>query len=90
MRSRSLAVNYLPKARESFTHVLSRATFHGGMVGEMLRQVEEHMSAPSPAIALEPRLSSRVDVVHIVSVAAGYVGLASGLGAAALIVGWWL
>jgi len=83
-------VNYLPKARERVTLAPSRAALHGGMVGEMLRQIEEHMFVPSAAIALEPRLSSRVDVIHIASVVAGYVGLACGFGTVALIVSWWL
>jgi len=90
MRSQSLAVNYLPKARENVTLALSRATLHGGMVGEMLRQIDEHMSAPSPVIAVEPRLAPRVDMLHIVSIMAGYVGLVCGFGTAALIVGWWI
>jgi hypothetical protein len=83
-------VNYAPEARESVLIPTSRVAFHGGLVGEMLKQIEEHMTASSPAIVLEPAPSSRVDAIHILSVAAGYVGLACGFGAVALVVSWLL
>lgn len=88
MRSQSLAVNYLPEVRESARRPALRTARHGGLVGEMLKQIEEHMADPSAAIALEPTLSSRVDAIHILSVTAGYAGLAFAFGAAALVAAW--
>jgi len=88
MRSQSLAVNYAPEPREGFGAAATRLATRGGLVGEMLKQIEEHMTVPAPAIGLEAALAQRVDHVHILSVVAGYVGLACGFGAAAFIVSW--
>ena len=90
MRSQSLAANYLPESRESVTRQPLRVARHGGMVGEMLKQIEDHMADPSAAIVFGPTLSPRVDAVHFLSVAAGYVGLAFAFGTAAIIVNWLL
>jgi hypothetical protein len=39
-------------------------------------------------MALEPALPTRVDWVHLVSVAGGYIGLACGFGVAGLLISW--
>jgi len=88
MRSQSLAVNYAPEAREGFGTAATRLATRGGLVGEMLKQIEEHMTAPAPAIGIEAALVQRVDPIHILSMIAGYVGLACGFGAAVFVVSW--
>jgi len=85
MRSQSLAVKFAPAAAENFDPSPARAALYGGLVGEMLKEVEQRMAQPIEAVVLAPALSSRVDGIHLLSVAAGYIGLACGFVVAGLL-----
>jgi hypothetical protein len=55
------------------------------MVGQMLSDIEERMTQPAEANVLAPALAIRVDPIHLLSVAAGYIGLAGGFGATVFV-----
>ncbi len=84
MRSQSLAVKYAPLAPENLEPTPTRTALYGGLVGEMLKEIEGRMAQPVEATVLAPALSARVDPVHLLSVAAGYIGLVCGFAMVAL------
>ena len=55
------------------------------MVGEMLNDIEERLTRSADAIVLAPALPVRVDPIHLLSIAAGYIGLACGFAVAGLL-----
>jgi len=85
MRSQSLAVKYAPLAPQSFDPPPARAALYGGMVGEMLKEIEERMTDSADAMVLAPALPIRVDPIHLLSIAAGYIGLACGFSVVGLL-----
>lgn len=58
----------------------ARALGYGGLVGQMIGELDSRLAAPSVAVQLP---EAPTDVFHTISVACGYIGLLAGFAAAA-------
>ena len=83
MSMRSAAVKSLDSIAWDASEYECRTAVYGGLVGEMLTDLEARINAPyaAPAISEEP-----ADFIHRISVACGYICFIMGLSAAALLI----
>lgn len=63
-----------------------RASHYGGVVGDLLAQIEERLAEPGAQASITTMPVPEHDIVHSISIACGYIGFAAALGA----VGWGL
>jgi len=65
-----------------------RSVDYGDLVGHLLVGIEAWMTESPSSFATTPQARRDVDVVHIVSIAAGYIGLAAGFALSGATLVW--
>lgn len=83
MRSTSRAVSIDPSF-ETPRPQPARSEHYGGIVGDMIAQIEERIATPQAVAQAVP--APVFDPVHMLSVASGYVALGLGLAATGWLV----
>jgi hypothetical protein len=87
MQSQARQTRFTAPAAGSTASSESRTDHYGGLVGDLLAQIETRIATPpiqrTVAVTMPPK---HVDWAHAISVAAGYIGLAAGFAVAGFCV----